>query len=100
MTETVKLIKSWVRDRNLHEQDPRVQMCKFQEEAGELAKAINKSNTPDAIDGIGDCVVVLVCLAEQLGLEFEDCVAMAYNEIKDRKGKLINGMFVKEEDLV
>lgn len=38
-------------------------------------------------------------IAMQLGLKFDDCLDYAYNEIKDRKGKLINGMFVKESDL-
>ena len=96
MTE---LIKQWVIDRNLQTQDPRVQMCKLMEEAGELAKAINKNNKPDQADGIGDCVVVLICLSLQLGLDFDKCVESAYNEIKDRKGRLINGTFVKESDL-
>ncbi|MEB7753300.1 MazG-like family protein [Staphylococcus pseudoxylosus] len=32
-------------------------------------------------------------------LDFTDCVALAYNEIKDRKGKMIDGKFVKEADL-
>lgn len=94
----VEKIKQWVRDRNLNTQDPRVQMCKFMEEAGELAKAVNKNDTYGQIDGIGDCVVVLVCLSEQLGLDFDECVKYAYNEIKDRKGKLVNGTFVKESD--
>lgn len=97
--KTVNLIKQWVRDRNLHTADPRVQMCKLMEEVGELANCINKSKRLGAMDGIGDSVVVLVCLCEQLGLEFEDCIAMAYEEIKDRKGKLVDGVFVKEEDL-
>ena len=43
--------------------------------------------------------VTLICIAEQLGLKFNDCLDYAYNEIKDRKGKLINGTFVKESDL-
>lgn len=96
---TVFLIKQWVRDRNLHTQDPKVQMCKVMEELGELAKAINKNDIHQQIDGIGDVVVTLICVAEQLGLNFEECIKTAYNEIKDRKGKLVNGTFVKESDL-
>ena len=38
-------------------------------------------------------------LMVQQGLKFNDCLDYAYNEIKDRKGKLINGTFVKESDL-
>lgn len=92
-------IKQWVRDRNLQTGDPARQICKTVEELGELAKAINKNKLEEAKDGIGDTVVTLICISMQLGLDFNDCLEVAYNEIKDRKGKLINGIFVKEEDL-
>lgn len=98
MTATEK-IKQWVIDRNLHTQDPRIQVCKTIEELGELAKAINKNDVPQQIDGIGDTVVTIICLSQQLGLDFEECLASAYDEIKDRTGRLINGVFVKESDL-
>ena len=35
----------------------------------------------------------------QLGLDINDCIKAAYEEIKDRRGELVNGLFVKEEDL-
>lgn len=92
-------IRQWVRDRNLHTADPKVQLGKLLEEAGELASAVLKENETGVVDGIGDCVVVLICLAEQLKLDFDRCINVAYNEIKDRKGKLVNGIFVKEKDL-
>lgn len=96
---TVEKIEQWVIDRNLHTQDPKVEMCKTIEELGELAKAVNKGNKEGQIDGIGDTVVTLICIAMQLGLRIDDCLDYAYNEIKDRKGEFINGMFVKESDL-
>jgi len=34
---------------------------------------------------------------KEFPLKLEDYVAYAYNQIKDRKGKIINGQFVKEE---
>ena len=95
----IEQIKKWVCDRNLQTQDPRVQMCKTMEELGELAKAIIRGDKEGQKDGIGDTVVTLICLSEQLGLDFEKCIAYAYNEIKDRKGKLVNGTFIKEQDL-
>lgn len=95
----IKNIEQWVRDRNLQTGDPAKQICKTVEELGELAKAINKNKLEEAKDGIGDTVVTLICISMQLGLDFNDCLELAYNEIKDRKGKLINGIFVKEEDL-
>ena len=48
------------------------------------------------VDGIGDCVVVLTNLAELIGTPIEECIDMAYNEIKDRKGKMDNGTFKKD----
>lgn len=97
---TIKKIEQWVVDRNLHTQDPKVQMCKTVEELGELARAINKGDREKQIDSIGDTVVTLICISKQLGIDFTECVEYAYNEIKDRKGKLINGIFVKEADFV
>ena len=47
-------------------------------------------------DAIGDMVVVLTNLASLCGLVIEDCIDSAYNEIENRKGKMINGTFVKE----
>ena len=66
------------------------------EEVGETCRAILKNEDHDAIDGIGDCVVVLTNLAELLGVSIEDCIEHAYHEIKDRTGKMDNGTFKKD----
>lgn len=94
----IEKIKDWAVKRNLHNQDPRIQLAKLMEESGELAQAILKGRNAAQIDTIGDIVVVLIVISQQLGLHFESCVLTAYNEIKDRKGKMINGTFVKEDD--
>ena len=99
MTDLIKNIQNWVSDRNLETQDPRFQMCKTMEELGELANAINKGSRIGAMDGIGDVVVTLICISMQLGVDFNECLKMAYDEIKDRRGKMIDGVFVKDEDL-
>lgn len=92
-------IIEWAQDRNLIEgSDPKSQMLKLVEEMGELSNAIAKNDIPLCIDAIGDCAVVLTIISKQLGLEFESCVASAYDEIKDRKGKMINGVFVKQKE--
>lgn len=92
-------IKKWAIDRNLHEADPCKQMLKLTEEAGELAEGIAKNRLAQIEDSIGDIIVVLTVLSLQLGLEIEECIRIAYNEIKDRKGEMVNGVFVKESDL-
>lgn len=95
---TLDLIRMWAHDRNLIEgATPQAQMLKLTEEVGELASSIARGKKEWAKDAIGDCVVVLTILSEQLGLAIEDCVSSAYEEIKDRKGKMVDGVFVREE---
>ena len=72
------------------------QMLKLTEEVGELAGAIAKNNKIDQIDAIGDIQVVLIILSEQLGINYKEALESAYNVIKNRKGKTINGVFIKE----
>ena len=91
-------IREWAEVRGLYEQgDAKTQIIKLQEEMGELAKATLEEDRPEIIDAIGDMVVVLTNLAHLNGLQIETCIATAYNEISQRKGKMINGTFVKSD---
>jgi|TARA_R110000803_G_C11810971_1_gene300650 phosphoribosyl-ATP pyrophosphohydrolase len=72
------------------------QMDKLNEEFLELDVAIINDNQREVIDGIGDMTVVLILLAELRGLRFEDCLNAAYEEIKGRTGKMVDGTFVKD----
>jgi len=91
------LIREWADKRGLYDDgDPKTQALKLTEEVGETCRAILKKDRPEIIDGIGDCVVVLTNLAELVGVQIEDCIERAYNEIKDRKGKMDNGTFKKD----
>jgi len=91
------LIRFWAEDRGLYENgDPKTQALKLVEEVGETCRAILKEDTSEVIDGIGDCVVVLTNLAEMTGTPIEQCIEAAYNEIKNRKGKMENGTYVKD----
>ena len=90
------LIRQWASDRNLYDKgDTKTQFCKLMEEAGELGRAVLKNDHKEFVDAIGDMVVVLTNLAELGGTSIEDCIDSAYNEIKDRKGGMKNGTFVK-----
>tara|TARA_Y100000592_G_C5453244_1_gene309892 strand:- start:58 stop:915 length:858 start_codon:yes stop_codon:yes gene_type:complete len=92
------LIRDWAKQRGLYDKgDPKTQALKLVEEVGETSRAILKGNHEDIIDGIGDCVVVLTNLAELVNTPIEECTARAYNEIKNRKGKMDNGTFKKDE---
>ena len=91
------LIRSWANNRGLYDGgDPKTQALKLTEEVGETCRAILKEDANAIIDGIGDCVVVLTNLAELIGTPIEECIDQAYNEIKDRTGKMDNGTFKKD----
>jgi len=91
------LIREWADQRGLYTGgDAKTQALKLVEEVGETCRAILKQNDADIIDGIGDCVVVLVNLAELVGEPLEKCIEQAYFEIKNRTGKMENGTFKKD----
>ena len=91
------LIRVWAKEKGIYDKgDSKTQYVKLMEEAGELAKALLKDDKPEIIDAIGDMVVVLTNLAKLENLLIEDCVVSAYDVIKNRKGKMIGGTFVKE----
>lgn len=94
---TIGAVERWAHDRNLIDvQTSHPQVTKLFEEGGEVAAAVARQDRDALKDAIGDVTVVLVILAAQNGLTFEECVAAAYNEIKDRKGRMIDGVFVRE----
>jgi NTP pyrophosphatase (non-canonical NTP hydrolase) len=87
---------NWAKDKGLIKpENSSKQFIKTVEELGEVASALAKGNKEGFIDGIGDVVVTLIILAEQNGLDIEDCLEHAWNEIKDRTGKTVNGVFIK-----
>jgi NTP pyrophosphatase (non-canonical NTP hydrolase) len=90
-------ITEWHYDRNLIDgSTDKDQFLKLVQEAGELSDNICKGK--NIVDDIGDIMVVLINLAERNGLTVQECLAHAYNDIKDRKGKMVDGVFVKEAD--
>ena len=90
-------IRLWADERGIYKNgDSKTQYIKLQEESGELARAILKKDKKELIDAIGDMVVVLTNLAALEGMQIENCIDSAYNEIKSRKGKMTNGTFVKQ----
>ena len=91
------LIRKWASERGLYKKgDPKTQALKLVEEVGETCRAILKGNQKDIEDGIGDAVVVLTNLAHLCDTDIEHCIELAYNEIKDRTGKMSNGTFKKD----
>lgn len=97
MDELVKLVEAWSFDKGLDEADSSKQMLKVIEETGEVASALARGQEKELRDGIGDVVVTLIILAQQNDMDLYECLNQAYTEIADRKGKTVNGVFIKDE---
>jgi NTP pyrophosphatase (non-canonical NTP hydrolase) len=94
------LIRAWAQERGIYDKgDVKTQFVKLGEEFGELAKAIIDEDKEGIEDSIGDMGVVLTNLAHLAGFNFEGCIDTAYDVIKNRKGKMVNGSFIKEEQV-
>jgi NTP pyrophosphatase (non-canonical NTP hydrolase) len=112
----------WAKDKEIFDKsDPLKQLSKTQEELDETLEAlkllqqidVDRENNQELIpsdhdqrevealfeakDGIGDMLVTIIILAEMLGFTSVECLEAAYNVIKNRKGKMIDGLFVKEK---
>ena len=96
--EPFSKIRDWASERGLYESgDTKTQCLKLGEEYGELCRGIIKQDEKEITDAIGDMVVVLTNLAELHGNPIENCIEAAWNEIKNRKGKMKNGSFTKDD---
>ena len=111
----------WAKEKGILDASiPLKQLEKTQEELDETKEALQKIKAlqhPDLLlgdmsrvsaykkykhevaDGIGDMLVTIIILAELVELESLDCLQLAYDEIKGRKGKMVDGLFVKESNL-
>jgi NTP pyrophosphatase (non-canonical NTP hydrolase) len=98
LQQLVDKVVDWHHARNLiNGATDQSQYVKLIEEAGELAGNITRGKPID--DDIGDMLVVLINIAERNHLSLADCLNKAWDDIKDRKGRMINGSFIKETDL-
>ncbi|WP_416470160.1 helix-turn-helix domain-containing protein [Streptococcus thermophilus] len=104
LTDLIAKINEWADERNLKQADPKIQWMRITEEVGEIRDVLlkpTKFTDPQMAlkDAVGDTLVTIIVLAHQLDLDVTECLNIAYEEIKNRKGKMINGTFVKEDDL-
>ena len=113
--ELKKLIEQWAKDKALlHAENTDKQFMKFIEEIFEFKTELDSEkhwrkvmednncksiNIESLMLEMGDIFVTLIVLCNQIGIEPIKCLDMAYEKIKCRTGKTINGVFVKEEDL-
>lgn len=94
----IEKIINWHYDRNLiGGSSDKDQTLKLLQELGELSDSVCKKR--DLRDDLGDMMVVMLNIMERNAITFADCLEKAYDDIKDRKGKMIDGVFIKEQDL-
>ena len=94
--EVIVNIRDWHNDRNLiHGSTEKDQVLKLIQEVGELSDNVCKGN--DIADDIGDILVILINIMLRRGLSLQQCLEVAYEDIKNRKGKMVDGIFMKEE---
>lgn len=96
----INKINHWADERNLKQADPKIQWMRITEEVGEIRDVLlkpTKFTEPQAAlkDAIGDTLVTIIVLAHQLDLDVTECLSIAYEEIKNRNGKMVNGTSLK-----
>jgi NTP pyrophosphatase (non-canonical NTP hydrolase) len=90
-------VEKWAMDKGILEKATTfAQAIKTAEEAQELIVAIHDNNVEEIKDAIGDILVTIIIQAKMQGMSVEDCLESAYNVIKSRTGKMVNGQFVKD----
>ena len=104
MPELIDKVNDWAISHGLDKGNPKVEWMKVTEEVGEIRDVFLKPHDfadPEwsLKDAIGDSIVTLIVLCLQLGYDVEECLTIAYNDIKDRKGVMIDDNFVKEKPL-
>lgn len=88
-------VKLWHTERNLVDgSTDQAQFTKLLEETSELHKNLVQGECIK--DDIGDIMVVLINICMRNDITLSECLTHAYNDIKDRKGKMVDGLFIKE----
>lgn len=97
--ELITQVEEWSRNKGLDKAAPEKQFLKVIEEVGEVAAAMARNDREELVDGLGDTFVTLIILCQQLGVVPKEALGVAYGVISWRTGKMIDGVFVKSEDL-
>lgn len=111
LEDLIGLVEEWGEEKRLF--NGGAQLEKFFEEAGEMARAHGKlqfdqgadieywggETEQELEDAIGDVLVTLIQFARTHDLDIKECLHTAWSEINDREGEVVEGTFVKQEDL-
>lgn len=95
MEELIGKVEQWHIDRNLIKgSTDKSQVLKLMQELGELSDSVCKDEC--LLDDVGDILVILINICTRNNVTLKDCLLTAYRDIKDRKGKMVDGVFVKD----
>ena len=95
--ELTKAIETWGTGKGiLPHPNPIAQFKKTQEEVTELHDGIKKEDLDEIKDAIGDIFVTLVMQTKAWNLTMAECIESAYDVIKMRTGKMVDGQFIKD----
>ena len=98
LDKLVLRVEQWHEDRNLIDgSDDKSQVMKLMQELGELSDSVCKGKCIK--DDIGDMLVVMLNICKRNEITLLECLDVAYGDIRDRRGRMIDGVFVKEDDL-
>ena len=96
---TITKVAEWHEARNLiNGSTDKAQFKKLLEEVDELKGFIDGDGS-NFKDHVGDIMVVLINHCERNNTTLKSCLEVAYEDIKDRTGRMIDGVFVKQSDL-
>lgn len=100
MKKLIEHVEKWGEERSIIGPKAKAtlksQFEKLDEEVCEIFEAISNADQDELVDGIGDATVVLILMARLAGTTLEQCLKAAFFEIADRKGEMVDGVFVKE----
>lgn len=98
MEDVEYMVLAWATARNIFDEGTvDGQLVKLQEELDELKDACENEDRGGIKDAIGDCMVVLAIIAKMKDLDLRYCFESAFREIQPRRGRMKDGVFVKEE---
>ena len=88
----------WAQQRRIiPNSNPESQLLKAVSEMGELADATIKKDREAVVDAVGDVMVCLINYCALQDINLVDCMEVAYDQIKNRRGTLLpNGIFQKD----
>tara|TARA_R110002167_G_scaffold177167_3_gene376948 strand:+ start:6014 stop:6316 length:303 start_codon:yes stop_codon:yes gene_type:complete len=90
-------VEEWAQEKGImYKANPMAQALKTLEECTELCTAINNKDREEIIDAMGDIMVTLVIQAKIQNVSLESCLETAYKVISKRRGRMINGTFIKD----